>query len=155
MGLARRLNARELAIKHVVDVGGGSGCFSIALVQANPELRATILELPAVCPVTNCHIAEGSVTDRVRTVGCDMFSTAWPTAQQLGAEVDAVLFSNVFHDWSQAQNRHLATQALSLLRKVRIRRHGRCIGSLLIPERAMCGPWPACRAAVFCCTRCS
>ena len=38
-------------VLRILDVGGGSGCFMIAMAQAHPELRATIMELPAMCEV--------------------------------------------------------------------------------------------------------
>jgi tRNA1(Val) A37 N6-methylase TrmN6 len=37
--------------KRLLDVGGGSGAFSIALCQRNPELRATVLDFPNVIDV--------------------------------------------------------------------------------------------------------
>ncbi|MFQ5881026.1 MAG: methyltransferase [Candidatus Methylomirabilales bacterium] len=45
------------AYRHLLDVGGGSGAYSIALCRAHPSLQATILDLPGtlrlhpeVCP---------------------------------------------------------------------------------------------------------
>jgi 3-hydroxy-5-methyl-1-naphthoate 3-O-methyltransferase len=36
-------------IAKLLDVGGGSACFSIALALENPEMTCTVMELPAIC----------------------------------------------------------------------------------------------------------
>jgi hypothetical protein len=36
----------------LLDAGGGSGGLAIALAQANPQLKATVLDLPSVTPIT-------------------------------------------------------------------------------------------------------
>lgn len=93
----------------VLDVGGGSGCFAIAIAQRHPSIRCTVLELPAVCEVARGYIADGGVTDRVDTHAADMFRDAWP------AGYDAILMSNVFHDWSSDTNTDLARRAFAAL----------------------------------------
>ena len=37
------------AVKKLMDVGGGSGCYTSAIANANPGLFGTIMELPPVC----------------------------------------------------------------------------------------------------------
>jgi hypothetical protein len=81
-------------IKRVLDVGGGSGCFSIALARQNPERRCTIMELPTICTLALEYITAGEVAHQVDTVTVDMFREAWPSGY------DAHFFSNVFHDWN-------------------------------------------------------
>src|SRR5262245_53694984 len=38
-------------VARLLDVGGGSACFSIALTRQYPELRCTVMDLPAMCTV--------------------------------------------------------------------------------------------------------
>lgn len=55
MGAAQGL-ARSGAVagdRRLLDVGGGSGCFSIALAQHYSALHCTIMDLAAVCRVAN------------------------------------------------------------------------------------------------------
>jgi hypothetical protein len=80
--------------RRVLDIGGGSGCFSIALAAANPQLQCTIMELPTICTLAQGYIAEAGLAERVDTTTVDMFRQAWPQGY------DAHFFSNIFHDWS-------------------------------------------------------
>lgn len=81
-------------MRRLLDVAGGSGCFSIAMAQRDPELRCTVMELPTICILAREYIAKGGVADRVDTVSVDMFREPWPKGY------DTHFFSNVFHDWS-------------------------------------------------------
>lgn len=96
-------------VTHLLDVGGGSGCFAIALAQRFPALRCTIMELPAMCQLAAGYINVGEVGDRVDTRAVDMFREQWPTGY------DAVFFSNIFHDWSFATCAQLAKKAYDIL----------------------------------------
>jgi hypothetical protein len=49
----------------LVDVGGGSGGMALALTDAYPHLRATVVDLPAVTPITQRFVAEARAADRV------------------------------------------------------------------------------------------
>lgn len=81
-------------IRKVLDVGGGSGIFSIALAGLRPDIYCSIMELPTICELAHQYIEDGGVTAQVDTIVVDMFRKPWP----LG--FDAHFFSNVFHDWS-------------------------------------------------------
>ena len=107
VGVARNGNLRGVA--RLLDVGGGSGCFSIAIAQALPSVRCTVLELPAVCDVVRRYVDEGGVADRVDTISIDMFRDAWPRGY------DGMFFSNIFHDWNAETNRFLARRAYEAL----------------------------------------
>ena len=63
---------RELAerfdfsgIRTVVDVGGGSGGISISLTEKAPGLKATVVELPSVAPITKHFVKEAGAEGRV------------------------------------------------------------------------------------------
>jgi acetylserotonin N-methyltransferase len=96
-------------VTRLLDVGGGSGCFSIALAQHFPEMRCTIMELPAMCERAGRYIAEAGVSDRVDTRTVDMFREAWP------AGYDAIFMSNIFHDWASETNAQLSASAFAAL----------------------------------------
>jgi hypothetical protein len=43
-------------VRRLLDVGGGSGAYSIAFAKASPGLRAEVLDLPSVVPIAQKHI---------------------------------------------------------------------------------------------------
>lgn len=96
-------------VTRLLDVGGGSGVFSIALAQRFPKMRCTVMELPAMCERARQYIANAGVADRVDTRTVDMFREAWPR------DYDAIFMSNIFHDWAPATNVQLATSAFAAL----------------------------------------
>lgn len=107
MGAANRLDLSDVSA--LLDVGGGSGCFASAFATRHPDLRATVMELPAMCRVAEEYIAEAGVADRVDTMAVDMFREDWPEG------FDALFFSNVFHDWSFETCEELAAKAYAAL----------------------------------------
>ena len=96
-------------VNKLLDVGGGSGCYAIAIANANTDMQATIMELKPVCAVAEDYIAKAGVSDRVDTKAVDMFREAWPEGY------DAHFFANVFHDWSFETCAELAKKSFASL----------------------------------------
>jgi SAM-dependent methyltransferase len=78
-------NGRALAARYdfsssttLADVGGGSGGMALALTEAYPQLRATVIDLPTVIPITQRFIAEAGATDRVQAVAADVVHAPVP-----------------------------------------------------------------------------
>lgn len=92
IGVARRGNFSN--VKRLLDIGGGSGCFCIAIALYHEQMRLTIMERPNVCKAATEYIEKYQLQDRVDTLAIDMFNDPWPTGY------DAMLLSNVFHDWN-------------------------------------------------------
>ncbi len=70
---------RELAARYdfssyntLLDVGGGSGGLAIALTEACPHIKATVVDLPTVTPIAARFIKEADACDRVQAVAADM-----------------------------------------------------------------------------------
>jgi cyclopropane fatty-acyl-phospholipid synthase-like methyltransferase len=96
-------------IKSVMDVGAGSGIFSIEMARAWPHLRATLMEIAAMCTAAQAYIDSAGLAQRVSTISVDMFRQEWPTGH------DAHFFSNIFHDWSEDTNYMLARKSFESL----------------------------------------
>lgn len=96
-------------VKRLLDVGGGSGVFAVAAAQHDPALRATVMDLDAMCQAAQHYIDEGEVAARVDTLAIDMFREPWP------AGYDALFFSNIFHDWRPETCSELAAKAFAVL----------------------------------------
>ena len=79
--LAKSLNFQDC--RSLLDVGGGSGAFSIALCQRNPGLRATVLDFPNVLAVAERFVAEANLGTRFEYVHGDAVVTPWPMGQDL------------------------------------------------------------------------
>jgi predicted O-methyltransferase YrrM len=94
--------------KHLLDVGGGTGIYSIALLQKHPQLTATVLDGPEVLKVTSEMAAAYGVADRLTCLAGDMFQDTLPRC-------DAVLLSNVLHDWDIPQCRDLIRRSAATL----------------------------------------
>ncbi len=85
MGAALML-AKKLDLggtRTLLDVGGGSGAFSIALCQRDPALRATVLDFPNVIAVAERFVNEAKLQDRIAFLHGDAIGTPWPGDQDI------------------------------------------------------------------------
>jgi precorrin-6B methylase 2 len=80
LGIGRALATRYdfRSCRTVLDVAGGSGGLSIALTEMHPDVRATIVELPNVIPVTQRFIRDADLTDRIEVVAVDVLHETIP-----------------------------------------------------------------------------
>ena len=97
------------APRRLLDVGGGSGVYSIAVAAAFPATRATILEASPVDAIAQRTVAAAELGGRINIVTADMFADLWPE------DHDAHLFSNVLHDWNEAECRRLLARSVAAL----------------------------------------
>jgi predicted O-methyltransferase YrrM len=89
--------------KRLLDVGGGTGIYSVELMKANPALRAVVWDRPEVLKVAREAAAGSGVEARLELLPGDMFADAIPS----GGGFDAILLSNVLHDWDAPECRKL------------------------------------------------
>lgn len=82
----------------LLDVGGGTGSFSIALATADPSLSATVLELPDIASIARDRVAESGAVGRVDVVGGDVLHDELPNGY------DAFLVANLIHYWAPPTN---------------------------------------------------
>lgn len=94
----------------LLDLGGGTGIYSFALLQKNPQLRAVVFDRPEVLKVAAEMAAAYGVADRVELTPGDMFVDPLPT------DVDLVLLSNILHDWDVPECRKLVSRSAAALR---------------------------------------
>jgi ubiquinone/menaquinone biosynthesis C-methylase UbiE len=83
---AARVLARRVplgAAERLLDVGGGSGAFSIALCEANPGLRATVLDFPTVVDVARDYRDAGGLSARIDLRAADAVHDPWPGGQDV------------------------------------------------------------------------
>ncbi len=92
---------QPLQFQHVLDVGAGPGTWTIALLRAVPEARATLFDLPPVVPMARQRIAEAGLGERVRFVPGDYYTDELPSG------ADLVWLGAICHQNSREQNRAL------------------------------------------------
>jgi (2Fe-2S) ferredoxin/predicted O-methyltransferase YrrM len=95
--------------RNMLDVGGGSGGYSIAFAQKNPELSATVFDLGPVTEIARRHIIDAGVADRVRVLVGDFLQDT------LGADYDMVFVSAICHMNSPEQNLALMKKSFDAL----------------------------------------
>lgn len=66
-----------------LDLGGGSGCYSIAAALRHPNLRAIVFDQPNVVIVAQEFIEKAGVSDRVTTSAGDFFDSEFPRGADL------------------------------------------------------------------------
>ncbi|HVL67373.1 MAG TPA: methyltransferase [Vicinamibacterales bacterium] len=95
--------------RHLLDVGGGPGTYSISLVKSAPGLRSTILDLPAVLEITREIVAANGCADRIDTRPGNYLET------DFGRGYDAVLLSGMMHRERPADCQLLLRKAFGAL----------------------------------------
>ncbi len=93
-----------VGVKHLLDLGGGSGAFSIELARRHPALTATVVDYATVVTVARKIIEEEGLAHRVQCVAGDLWSAPWPPA-------DGILLSYILSS-------HSAARVAELLRRV-------------------------------------
>ncbi len=109
-----RIRAEELARavslkgkRTLVDLGGGSGAYSIAFAQRY-GIAATVVELPDTAPATREILRQRGV-ENIRIVEADFLS------EDFGRGYDAALLSNIVHFLSEDKNRRLCRRVYDAL----------------------------------------
>ena len=88
-----RLMAKRVSLgdrKRLLDVGGGSGAYTLAFCAANPQLEATILDFPQTVETAKRNAWQAGLSDRVAHLSGDAIATEWPAGH------DVVLMSYVW-----------------------------------------------------------
>ncbi|MDJ0639031.1 MAG: methyltransferase [Paracoccaceae bacterium] len=92
-------------VRHLADIGGGSGAFLIEVARAYPDIDLTLFDLPAVMPSAQERIASAGLTNRIACQGGSFREDALPSG------VDAISLVRVLYD-------HDDESVLALLQKV-------------------------------------
>ena len=110
--------------KRMLDLGGGSGAYSIAFVKAAATLHSEIVDMPEVVPIAEEHIRQFGLSDRISTRAGDMLDVPLEAASY-----DLVLLSAICHMFSPEENCQLLKRAYAALAP-----HGRLVISDFILE---------------------
>ena len=103
MEISRAFDAGRFS--RLLDIGGGSGTYTIAFLQANAQLTAVVFDLAPVIPMAGERLQAAGLSGR-STLAAGDFSV-----DELPSGCDLALLSAIIHQNSPAQN-------LELYRKV-------------------------------------
>ncbi len=90
--------------RRLVDIGGGSGTFAAAALDAHPHLRATVVELPETAARATELFRQRGLTDRADVSAQSFFDP-------LPAGADVYLLAQVLHDWPDAEATRILERA--------------------------------------------
>ena len=79
--------------QRLIDVGGGSGTYTIAFLEAFPEMSATLFDLPDVVSMGRERITDAGLMDRVKIVAGNFYTDTLPGGHDL-ALVSAIIHMN-------------------------------------------------------------
>lgn len=105
--LAELLSQEEVVtrVKKMLDIGGGPGTYCRAFIRKNPNLQATIFDLPLTLEVTRQVIKEEEMGDKIFTREGDILQ------DDPGSGYDLVLISQLLHSFSPEQNKEIIQKA--------------------------------------------
>jgi hypothetical protein len=95
--------------EHVVDVGGASGTIIAALLERNPALHGTILELAHVVPGAQAAVAKLGLSSRCKVLEGDFFKAV--------PQADIHILKFIIHDWDDEQSVRILSNCASALRR--------------------------------------
>lgn len=102
-GLFRRVHTAVVkaysfaGCSRIVDIGGGNGFLISLILRANPDLTATLFEIPTVVEDAKNHIEAAGLTSRCETMAGDFFASVPEGA-------DAYLLAHVMQSFDDDRN---------------------------------------------------
>ena len=98
-------------VKSILDIGGGSGAYSMEFVTKKPEIDATVFDLPNVVPITRKFIDKEGFSNRIKTCAGDYITDELPEG------FDLVFLSAIIHSNSLNINLNLIAKCFKSLNK--------------------------------------
>ncbi len=95
--------------RRLLDVGGASGTYTMAFLEASPRMTATIFDLPDVVEMGRARIAGSNLADRIDFLSGNFYTDTLPSGY------DLALLSAIIHQNSQEQNLALYKKILPAL----------------------------------------
>jgi predicted O-methyltransferase YrrM len=128
--MAKRIAAAAApgASRALLDVGGGSGTYTIAFLREAPEMRATLFDLPEVIEMARERLQAEGFLDRTTLVSGSFYLDEFPAGH------DLALLSAIIHSNSPDENLELYRKAFRALNpggRILIRDH------VMSPDRTL------------------
>ncbi len=95
--------------RHLLDLGGGAGAYSIHFCLRNEDLRATVFDLPSTRKYTEMTVGRHGMSERISFEGGDFLR------DPLGEGYDAAWLSHILHGVGPDQCRKVIGKAVDAL----------------------------------------
>ncbi len=95
--------------RRLLDLGGGPGTYAIHFCMQNPDLKATVFDLPATRPVAEEIIDRFNMAERINFEGGDY------TFEDIKGKYDAAWLSHILHSESPEDCRKIIGRSVSAL----------------------------------------
>jgi hypothetical protein len=86
-------------VRHLLDLGGGPATYAMTFAQANPELKATVFDLPGPVEIAKENIARHGLANRVDTLAGNFLE------DDIGSGYDFIWVSHILHSHDEEQCR--------------------------------------------------
>ena len=96
-------------VNSLLDIGGGSGAYSMEFIRKKPELKATVFDLPNVVPITKGFIEKEGFSGKIKTYTGDY------TKDDLPNGFDLVFLSAIIHSNPLEINQQLVKKCFDAL----------------------------------------
>jgi (2Fe-2S) ferredoxin/predicted O-methyltransferase YrrM len=96
-------------VRRILDLGGGSGAYSIAFAKASPDVQCEILDLPEVVSLTSEYVSKAGVSAQVSIRPGDMLH------DNFGSGYDIIMLNAICHMFSEEQNMDIFRRARQAL----------------------------------------
>lgn len=97
-------------VSRILDVGGGSGAYSIEFVKAKESLHATVFDLPEVLPFTKKYLKKQNLEGKIDVIPGDY------NVDSFGKGFDLVFLSAIIHINSPLENIKLLERSVKALK---------------------------------------
>lgn len=98
-------------VKTLLDLGGGSGAYAIAFVNANSKINAVVFDLPDVIPLTEKYISDAGLAGKIKTIKGNYLK------DDIGNGYDLIFLSAIVHSNSYDENSKLIQKCAKGLNK--------------------------------------
>ncbi len=98
-----------LSFRHLLDLGGASGTWTVPFLKRHPTSTATVFDMPEVISMAEPRLTALGLRDRVRLVPGNFYTDALP------AGADLAWVSAIVHQNSRQQNRALFGKVFAAL----------------------------------------
>jgi len=116
-------------VRRILDLGGGSGAYSIAFAKASSDVWCEIFDVPEVVPLTSEYVNKAGVSAQVSLRSGDMLT------DDLGSGYNIIMLNAICHMFSEEQNQQLFRRARQALAP-----NGRLVLQDFILNRDKTGP---------------